>query len=635
MTNILISIGMMSLQASVIIAVVLLIRKLFSLAGIAKKYMMMLWVIPFFFLIFPWKISVDSGFWKQAPVDYAEEYEESGNTSIFNEDNFQIVGNTIVGTFPIRGEENKNQSTTVEKPTPSVGENQQINADSLPAESKGWKLADWMMAGTIVWLIGVVGLFLHSGISCLRLKKQLCFSLQEKDSIYRADNIEVPMVFGIVRPKIYVPSDVEHQYMEYVVEHEKTHIYRKDPITKMIMYFIVCLHWFNPLVWVAYVFMVKDMEMTCDEETLQRIGLTKKKQYATALLELSCGKNHILAVPLAFAEGDSKRRIKNVLTYKKTVMAAAVVAVLATLLITTFFLTKEGSPKGPDNNITAGANVSTEDSNNNEEEKDKEQTSSNQGNTSSGKEEDSSSDSQGSVSSGNQDSSSSSENEYTPIGKPDGNEDASTEEAGSIDTILQQLLKEEYVDRALTAEEIQWFNEGMFQRPEDESKNMAFMFLATYYSSPEKIDLYDLFREGTGTGARAGAEELAALEQIVDENKKWLLEMDNCKSPVSEMEQILNQYMGLSVSDCGTEMSTFFYLEEYDAYYTFHGDTSYHPYQMHSGYLLTDGSVVMIYYTGWDYWTQASDPMSDIAIVTLKKVEEGRYYFESNLRYEN
>ncbi len=610
MTNLLISIGMMSLQASMIIGIIFILRKLFSILGISKKYMMLLWIIPFFFLVFPWKISVADGFWQQAPTDYVEEYEESGYTNIFNESGFQIIGNTIVGTFPSGNDTTDNENVTA--PNQSITPNQQGTTNEQIKEEKAWSLSQWLLLGTVVWLMGVAGLFLHSAVSYMKLKKQLCFSIREEGNIYRADNIEVPMVYGIIKPKIYVPSNVERCYIEYVVEHEKTHILRKDPITKMVMYFIACLHWFNPFVWAAYIFMAKDMEMACDEETLQRIGLTKKKQYATALLELSCGRNHVLAVPLAFAEGDSKRRIKNVLAYRKTVMAVAVIVVLAGLLLTTFFLTKDIDNREESNNTEQGADLDADSSENGDDN----DVSQNQSNSSTG----------------NQGSSSSGTTDKNPTEIPGSSSDSSSEES-AIDKLLSAMLNKAYIDRELTEEEIKWFNEEFFAGEWNGEMKMANMFLGTYYRSPEKIDLYDLFREGTGTNAKATAEERAALEQIMDEDHKWLLDLDSCKSPVSEMEQILNEYMGLSVSDCGTRMETFYYLEEYDAYYTFHGDTSYKLYQMDSGYRLTDGSVLMVYYVGWDWDTQAPDERSDIAVVILKEVEEGKYHFVSNLLY--
>jgi len=153
------------------------------------------------------------------------------------------------------------------------------------------------------------------------------------------DGIQTPVVLGYVKPRIYLPADMDAAYKEYVTAHENTHIRRKDYITKTAAYFAVCLHWFNPAVWFAYDFMAKDMEMACDEETIAQIGAEKRKDYAFALLELSAGNGNIFAVPPAFGEGDIRMRILNIMHYKRAAKKAAVMAAAVGIFLTGIFLT--------------------------------------------------------------------------------------------------------------------------------------------------------------------------------------------------------------------------------------------------------------------------------------------------------
>ena len=305
MDTFLIQLGTMSVQASVAILVVLLLRKIFASAGVSKKYVMLLWVIPFVMLICPWKISSPVGLWGDAPSDYDAEYTE-----------YQI-------------ERFAEQFVQVE-----VGEVEvAIDGDT----ASGGNTSD---AASIIWLAGMCAFLIYAVVSYVQLQKKVRCCVQKADNIYCVDDLPVPMVMGFLQPKIFLPSGMPEEHVAYVVEHENTHIRRNDPFLKLIAYVIVCVHWFNPMVWLAYHFLEKDMEMACDEETIQRIGTERKKEYATALLQLSVGTRRVFAVPLAFGEGDTKGRIKNVMHYKKTVKAAAILAVAAGVLILAVFMTK-------------------------------------------------------------------------------------------------------------------------------------------------------------------------------------------------------------------------------------------------------------------------------------------------------
>jgi len=333
MNTFLIQLGTMSLQASVAILVVLVFRKIFAVTGVSKKYVMFLWMIPFLLLICPWKISVPVGFWNVAPSDYNAQYTEyaierwAENLIVTEHTQVQIPVEEVTGT---------DNTTTFE---PGNAEN--ADTEYHIVESDMLALQKMLKVATYIWMAGLVAFLLYAAVSYALLKKKLSCHVQKEDSTYRVDDLPVPMVVGVLKPQIYLPSGMAEEHVDYVVEHEKTHIRRKDPITKLVAYLVACVHWFNPLVWLAYHLLEKDMEMTCDEETLQRIGTEQKTAYATALVQLSVGTRRIFAVPLAFGEGDTKSRIKNVIHYKKTVKSAAILAVAAGVLIFVVFMTKQ------------------------------------------------------------------------------------------------------------------------------------------------------------------------------------------------------------------------------------------------------------------------------------------------------
>ncbi|RCX07067.1 BlaR1 peptidase M56, partial [Anaerobacterium chartisolvens] len=147
-----------------------------------------------------------------------------------------------------------------------------------------------------------------------------------------ADHIVSPFVIGLFRPKIYLPSTLAEHEQSYIILHEQTHIRRFDHVMKIVAFAALCIHWFNPLVWIAFTLTIKDMEMSCDESVMKRLGANIREEYSALLLSLATGRKIIAGTPLAFGEGDTKSRIKNVLRYKKPalwVMLAALIVVSA------------------------------------------------------------------------------------------------------------------------------------------------------------------------------------------------------------------------------------------------------------------------------------------------------------------
>ncbi|AGA68952.1 antirepressor regulating drug resistance protein [Desulfitobacterium dichloroeliminans LMG P-21439] len=206
---------------------------------------------------------------------------------------------------------------------------------SLPAPSLGASVNPmqiWTFIGEFVWLAGIAVLLLYSVVSLLRLQNRLKNAVHEKENVYLAEHLNTPFVLGIIRPKIYLPKALSLDEKQYILLHEQIHIRRFDHVIRMLSFLVLCVHWFNPLVWVAFILSGKDMEMSCDEAVIRRLGNDVKKDYSSSLLALATGRHIISGIPLAFGEGDTKSRIKNVLNYRKPtfwVIAIAVFIVVA------------------------------------------------------------------------------------------------------------------------------------------------------------------------------------------------------------------------------------------------------------------------------------------------------------------
>lgn len=187
----------------------------------------------------------------------------------------------------------------------------------------------WIFTGSLIWLAGIAVLMIYSVVSLLRLRSKLVGAVKWRDTIYLADHITSPFVMGVIRPKVYLPSTLLEQEQEYIILHEQTHIRRLDHIIKMIAFLVLAVHWFNPFVWLAFILCVKDMEMSCDESVMKHMDTDIRQEYSASLLSLATGRKIIAGIPLAFGEGDTKSRIKNVLNYKKPAFWIIIVALAA------------------------------------------------------------------------------------------------------------------------------------------------------------------------------------------------------------------------------------------------------------------------------------------------------------------
>lgn len=196
---------------------------------------------------------------------------------------------------------------------------------------------------TLAWMAGIGVMAAYSVASLLQLRRKLVGAVPLRDNIYLADYIESPFVMGIFRPKIYLPSSLSEQEQGYIILHEQHHIRRGDHIVKGLAFIALCVHWFNPLVWGAFILSAKDMEMSCDEAVVKKLGEGIRADYSASLLSLATGRRIIAGTPLAFGEGDTKGRIRNLANWRKPAFWVVLLAVIACIILAVGLMT---NPEG-------------------------------------------------------------------------------------------------------------------------------------------------------------------------------------------------------------------------------------------------------------------------------------------------
>ncbi len=200
----------------------------------------------------------------------------------------------------------------------------------------------------IVWLCGLVAMIVYGVISYLRLRLRVRASICQDGNVYFCDDIDSPFILGVIRPRIYLPSGMTQEQMGYVIGHERAHLRRLDHIWKPVGFVLLCLHWFNPLLWVAYVLLCRDIEKACDEKVIRDMDDESKKGYSETLVACSVHRRAVMACPLAFGEVGVKDRIKSVLNYKKPAFWVILVAVVALVVTGVCFLTDPKSDTDAD-----------------------------------------------------------------------------------------------------------------------------------------------------------------------------------------------------------------------------------------------------------------------------------------------
>jgi beta-lactamase regulating signal transducer with metallopeptidase domain len=292
MNRIFLAVLKMSGTASIVIAAVLLAR--LCLRRAPKVYSYALWALVLFALVCPYKFKSPAGLFPES----------------------RVIPESITETaYPFT------------PGSPSVSE---TAGRSAPVGKGNMPGAKGVLS--TLWAVGAVGMLLYSAVTFAALKRSLRFATKAGGNIYEA-GVRAPFALGIFKPKIYIPAGMMDGSAEFILLHERTHIKRFDCVFKTVAYLALALHWFNPLVWFAYFSFVEDMEMSCDEYVIKKLGEDIKAAYSGALL-LAAGRRSFGVYPIAFGVCNTKKRIKNILGYKKPSRAVTFAAVAAMMLVT-------------------------------------------------------------------------------------------------------------------------------------------------------------------------------------------------------------------------------------------------------------------------------------------------------------
>ena len=202
-----------------------------------------------------------------------------------------------------------------------------------------------MVYMTFIWLGGIAVMLLYAVISYWRLHRKVATAVLYRDNIFQSENVESPFVLGIIKPKIYLPFNMNGQNIVHIIAHENAHISRKDHWWKPLGFALLAIHWFNPIMWLAYIVLCRDIELACDEKVIKDLENEQRADYTLALV--SCSVNHrmIAACPLAFGEVSVKERVKSVMNYKKPAFWVTILSMIASIIVMVCFLT---NPKSND-----------------------------------------------------------------------------------------------------------------------------------------------------------------------------------------------------------------------------------------------------------------------------------------------
>ena len=192
---------------------------------------------------------------------------------------------------------------------------------------------------SIVWFIGILLLVAYTVISYWRLHRETDTAVRYKDNIFQSENVSSPFVLGLIKPRIYLPFNMNGQDLEHVVAHEQAHIRRKDHWWKPLGFLLLTIHWFNPFIWLSYVLLCRDIELACDEKVIKELGNKQRADYTQTLVACSVNCRMIAACPLAFGEVGVKERVKSVMNYKKPAFWIVILAAIACVGVAVCFLT--------------------------------------------------------------------------------------------------------------------------------------------------------------------------------------------------------------------------------------------------------------------------------------------------------
>lgn len=308
----------MNLTASVILVFVLILRLLLKRAP--KIYSYVLWSVVLFRLLCPVSLSAPVSILGVFDAPVVESTADTGKAEVVPTSMLEYIPSNIV----------HEEYPEITLPVPMAGGiiSEAVN-EKLP---QGWEKTTFdpleapVTIATYIWMFGILCWLGYGVVSYFKLRQRLVGAMQLRGNIYLADHIQSPFVIGILWPRIYLPSDLDEQEQRYIILHEQYHIRRGDPVVKMLAFIALCIHWFNPLVWVAFLMSAKDMEMSCDEAVVKNLGEDIRADYSASLLRLATGQRILFGTPLAFVEGEPAGRIRNLARFKRPTIVVTILA---------------------------------------------------------------------------------------------------------------------------------------------------------------------------------------------------------------------------------------------------------------------------------------------------------------------
>ena len=618
----------MSISASWLIVAVILIRILMKKAPKGFRYV--LWALVAVRLLCPTFIETDfSLIPSQDVVERVEEKLRPVEPQRLEIPDKNDVTNDMVQNDSVQNQDKVEQNDVVQNnatqnngPQNSMPQNPEIVKAVNPITVVAW-----------IWMTGILALLIYACVAYGKLRHTIRECMQREDGLWVCDGIQSPFILGLVRPQIYLPAYIEEKHIPYIVAHEKEHIRCKDNWWKPLGFLLLAVHWFNPLVWVAYILMCRDIELACDERVIRSMQAEDKKNYSKSLLLCSNPRHFISACPVAFGEVGVKERIKKIVDYRKPSVWIIGIGIVICLVMVFGFMTNPKEVDGVakiylrspgDNNsmeitdekiiarIVDGINdlilVPTSPS----------------------------------FPSGGwsywitlYDEEGNEIDSLTLLGdnKMKGDYFISMSINGTFDTeYYDKLLAENkfgYLDELngmtpLTNDELEWFSTKFFNNDENRITNM---FLTSQYSDAKHINMCNLFYAGANGYGDAPVSE--AEKQLLAKQDSYAQEMvyilDVAKTTRAEMEKVIQRYLGMELKETNqVHLSALYYLPEYDAYYNIAGDTLMSKYAFEKGWKDEQHNVVL------EYYDALSGNETERYRVTLKVVN-GDYCFVSNV----
>ena len=341
----------MSATAAYAAAVVIILRLLLKKRA-PKQVLCLLWLVVFARLLIP--VSLESPLSIVPDTLPGQEYLGSQTP------NRPGTGNPVTPILPQGPVQDQTQNqpgngtvspvTGGQSPSLSVPEGVSPTATAPEAPAA----FPWQAVAAGVWLTGAAAMGGCALVSYLRLRRRLFAAIRAKDGAWEHPAVDSPFIIGIARPRIYVPAGLMGQPRQFILCHERAHLRRLDHIVKPVCWIALALHWFNPLVWAAFLLMSRDIEAACDEAVVRQLGSEIKADYSDTLLALATGRRLPAPCPLAFDEGDARGRIRNVLNYRRPALWAIVISVIAAVLAAVCLLTDPVAAKGPEGESDSG-----------------------------------------------------------------------------------------------------------------------------------------------------------------------------------------------------------------------------------------------------------------------------------------